>query len=301
MTINDVGADEADQAAGLRNLISMRRSERPLRVIATTSGKGGVGKTTVACNLAALAARQGHKVLMVDADLGLANVEIVLGVKPRYTLADVLEKDMAMNDVLSRGPEGIRILSAGNGLQHLTQLTEQQKMRLIAAFDPLADAFDTMIVDTGSGIGDNVLFFASAAQEVLLVISAEPTSLTDAYATVKVLSQQAGVRSFHVLVNPAANEVAARDVFQKLTGVTRRFLSASVSYLGFVPYDEHVHRAVMAQRPLVDVFPSAPASRALEHIFRRLFDRALPPTVDGGLKFMWQRVLRDANPPAAGL
>ena len=286
-----------DQANGLRELVARRGEDRPaLRVIAVTSGKGGVGKTHIACNLAVLAARAGRRVLVLDADLGLANADIVLGVAPHHHLGHLLDGSVPLDRVLAEGPEGIRILAAATGVQELTRLDDGQKLRLVTALDVIEDRFDLVIVDCGAGIGDNVLFFAGAAQEALLVISPEPTSLTDAYAAVKVLSQQAGVDRFNVIVNQAPSEAHGREVFGTLTRVTDRFLTARVSFLGHVPRDENLQRALMAQRPVVDVFPRSPSSRALETIARTLFDRAPPPSLQGGLKFLWQRLQRETAP-----
>jgi flagellar biosynthesis protein FlhG len=147
------------------------------------------------------------------------------------------------------------------------------------------------------GIGDNVLFFVGVAQEVVLVLSPEPTSLVDAYAVVKVLSQQAGIRNFAVVINPVVDEMPARDMFQKLSSVTGRFLTAKLRHLGYVPRDENVHRAVMAQRPVVDLFPMAPASRALADVAERLFSEPAPQILEGGMKVMWQRLMREAESP----
>jgi flagellar biosynthesis protein FlhG len=266
-----------------------------LRVIAVTSGKGGVGKTNVSANIAVLAARAGKRVLIIDADLGLANVEIIFGVKPKHHIGDLLEGRAGLDDVLIEAAHGIRILPAGSGVQSLSVLTDEQKMRLVAALDPVEDRFDLVIVDTGAGIGDNVLFFVGAAQEALLVVSPEPTSLVDAYAVVKVLSQR-GVRNFHVVVNPVVDELPAREIFYKLTGVTGRFLDANVRHLGFIPRDENLHRAIMAQKPLVDLFPHSPASRALGIIADKLLNEVTPRTIDGGMKLMWQRLFREASP-----
>jgi flagellar biosynthesis protein FlhG len=179
-------------------------------------------------------------------------------------------------------------------VQALTQLTDAQKMLFVNALDPLEELFDIVIIDTGAGIGENVLFFVGAAQEAILVVSPEPTSLVDAYATVKVLSQQAGVRNFSVIINPVVDELPARGIFQKLTTVTNRFLTAKVRHLGYVPRDENFHRAIMAQRPICDLFPSSPASRALVSIAERLFSEAARPQLESGLKFMWQRLLRES-------
>ncbi|WP_373049418.1 MinD/ParA family protein [Vulgatibacter sp.] len=266
----------------------------PLRVIAVTSGKGGVGKSTISTNLAVLVARAGSRVLLVDADLGLANADILLGIRPRHHLGDVLRLEVPVRDVLAEGPHGIRVLSAGSGLQHLTQLAELEKLRLLGALDELEEEFDFVIVDSPAGIGDNVLFFVGAAQEALLVVSPEPTSLTDAYAAVKALSQSAGVRHFDVLVNPAASEAQAREVFGKLEGITRRFLEAQLSYAGHLPRDENVHRAVMSQRPVVDAYPLSPVSRALEGVVANLLRRPPPTRLDGGLKFLWHRLMLES-------
>jgi flagellar biosynthesis protein FlhG len=266
----------------------------PLKVFALTSGKGGVGKTNIAANLAVLAAKAGKRVLVIDADLGLANIEIIFGLKPRYHLGDLLEQRRTIDEVLVKGPHGVCLLPAGSGIQSLTHLTDQQKLQFVTALDPLEDMFDVVFIDSGAGIGENVLFFVGAAQEAILVVSPEPTSLVDAYATVKVLSQQAGVKHFSVVVNPVVDELPARAIFQKLTAVTNRFLTAQVRHLGYIPRDENMHRAIMAQRAVVDLFPSSPSSRALASISERLFAESPQPQLESGLKVMWQRLLRES-------
>jgi flagellar biosynthesis protein FlhG len=297
-----------DQADNLRLRIVSRTPEsaltpapetarEPLRVIAVTSGKGGVGKTNISANLAALAARAGKRVLILDADLGLANVDILFGVKPMRHIGDLLQPGVSAADVLIQAAPNIHILPAGSGVQRLTELDRKDKLRLVAALDSLEDRFDLVIIDSGAGIGDNVLFFVGAAQEVVLVLSPEPTSLVDAYAVVKVLSQQAGIRNFAVVINPVVDEMPARDMFQKLSAVTGRFLTAKLRHLGYVPRDENVHRAVMAQRPVVDLFPMAPASRAIVDVAKRLFSEPAPQILEGGMKVMWQRLMRETEVP----
>jgi flagellar biosynthesis protein FlhG len=269
----------------------------PLRVMAVTSGKGGVGKTMLTANLAVLGAKRGKRVLIIDADLGLANVEIVFGVKPKRHVGDLLNPDVAADDVLIEVRPGIHILPAASGLQQLTHLGEDEKLRLIATLDGLAERFDLVLIDSGAGIGDNVLFFVGVAQEIVLVVTPEPTSLVDAYAAVKVLSQQVGIKDFGVVVNSVVDEMVARDVFHKLVGLTDRFLNVRIRHLGYVTRDENVHRAVMAQKPITDLFAMAPASRALALIADRLFKSAPPPMVDGGMKLMWHRLFREASVP----
>ena len=291
-----------DQAENLRLRVAGGKplgtiSPEPLRVMAVTSGKGGVGKTLLPANLAVLGAKRGKRVLIIDADLGLANVEIVFGVKPKRHVGDLLNPDVAADDVLIEVRPGIHILPAASGIQQLTQLGQDEKLRLIATLDGLAERFDLVLIDSGAGIGDNVLFFVGVAQEIVLVVTPEPTSLVDAYAAVKVLSQQVGIKDFGVVVNSVVDEMVARDVFQKLVGLTDRFLSVRIRHLGYVTRDENVHRAVMAQKPITDLFAMAPASRALTLIADRLFKSAPPPMVDGGMKLMWHRLFREASVP----
>ena len=291
-----------DQADNLRlrlvdRPLAVDVPREPLRVIAVTSGKGGVGKTNMSANLAALAARAGKRVLILDADLGLANVDIIFGVKPMHHIGDLLQPGVSAMDVLIEAGPNIHILPAGSGVQRLTGLDRKEKLRLVAALDELEDHFDLVIIDSGAGIGDNVLFFVGMAQEVVLVLSPEPTSLVDAYAVVKVLSQQAGIRNFAVVINPVVDEMPARDMFQKLSTVTGRFLTAKLRHLGYVPRDENVHRAVMAQRPVVDLFPMAPASRAIVDVAARLFSEPAPQILEGGMKMMWQRLMKEAEVP----
>jgi flagellar biosynthesis protein FlhG len=282
-----------DQAKGLRDLVGQPPASRPpLRVVAVTSGKGGVGKTHVSANLAVLAAKAGRRVLLIDADLGLANADIVLGICPTRHLGHLLDGSASALEVLTEGPHGVRVLGASSGVQELTQLTDAQKLRLISAFEGAESQFDLVLLDCGAGIGDNVLFFAGAAQEALLVVSPEPTSLSDAYATVKVLSQQAGVARFAVVANQAA-DFQGRDVFRRLTQVTERFLPAKLTYLGHVPRDENLQRAVQVQQPVVDLYPRSPASRALQTLCEALLASPAPEALEGGVKLFWQQLLEE--------
>ncbi len=286
-----------DQAQSLRDHSETRRVSKPMRVVAVTSGKGGVGKTHISANLAVLAARAGWRVLLVDADLGLANADIVLGICPTRHLGHLLDGSASAAEVLTEGPRGIRVLGASSGVQSLTQLSDDQKLTLVSAFDPLDQSFDLVLVDCGAGIGDNVLFFAGAAQEALLVVSPEPTSLSDAYATVKVLSQDAGVTQFSVIVNQAA-DFQGRDVFRRLSQVTERFLDAKLRYLGHVPRDEDLPRAMRVQQPLVELYPRSPASRALSALCDALLASEPPVALQGGMKLFWQHILRAQQGPA---
>lgn len=263
-----------------------------VQVIAVTSGKGGVGKTNVVANLALTLAEIGKKVLVMDADLGLGNIDVLLGLVPQFTLAHVLRGDKSLSDIVLAGPGGVGILPASSGLPQFTALTREQQVRLQDELDRLTDSVDVLLIDTGAGISANVTFFAAAAQEIIVVLSPEPTALTDAYALMKVLSIQYRERRFRVLVNMARSARAATDVFAKLQAVTDRFLSVAVDYLGFIPIDDYVPMAVTQQQAVVHLHPHAPASQA----FRRLGDLVAQwkpsPVPKGGVQFLWQRLVR---------
>ena len=286
-----------DQADGLREQLRARRG--PPRVLAVASGKGGVGKTNLSTNLAVIAARKGMRVLLIDADLALSNVEILYGIRPKLHLGDLLNAEYSLADVLAEGPHGIKVLPASSGSQSLSQLTSAQKLQLVNALDPIEDSTDLVIMDTAAGIGDNVLFFAGAAQEVILIVAPAPPSLTDAYATVKVLSQQAGCSQFRVIVNMTANAQQGKLTFRRLSTVTCQFLKSDVRYLGDVPRDECMPRALAVQRPFVDLYPGTPATVALEGIFDRLMAEPAKSSSEGGLKFLWRALLNEGRQETA--
>ncbi len=273
------------------------RTRNALRVIGVASGKGGVGKTQLSANLAALAAADGQRVLVIDGDLGLANVELIFGITPRHHVGQVLDGTVELDAALSEGPNGIRILAAGHGLAALTRLADEEKLRLVSLMESLEDRFDLVIVDSPSGIGENTVFFAGSGQQVLLVVQPEPTSLSDAYAAVKTLRLQAGVRQFAVVVNQSL-PTAARDTFERLSTVCARFLDVQLRFVGAIPRDEHVHRAVLAQRPVVQLYPHSPASRALAAVREALFREPQEGVPVGGLKFLWGQLLRESLPAA---
>ncbi len=230
-------------------------SMHPVQVIAVTGGKGGVGKTNVSVNLALALADLGRRVMLLDADLGLANVDVLLGLTPKRTLADVIEGRCELRDVLLLGPGGVRIVPAASGTQSMVHLSPMQHAGLIQAFSDISDNLDVLVVDTAAGIGDSVVSFVRAAQEVLLVVCDEPTSITDAYALIKLLNRDHGMTRFRVLANMAHSPQEGRNLFAKLTKVTDRFLDVALQYVGVIPYDESVRKAVQKQRAVYEAFP----------------------------------------------
>jgi flagellar biosynthesis protein FlhG len=282
-----------DQAMALRELTDRAtdRTRRHVQVVAVTSGKGGVGKTNVVANLALALSLAGKRVLVLDADLGLGNLDVLLGLIPRYTLEHVLAGEKRLAEVLVRGPGGMLILPASSGVQDLTSLTREQQIVLQGELEQASVDIDVLLLDTGAGISSNVLFFAVAAQEILVVASPEPTSITDAYAVMKVLSHRFSERHFRLLVNMARSEREAREVYRKIGKVADRFLDISIDYVGYIPLDDHVQKAVCKQQSVVDAFPHAPASQAFHRVATAV--RNWEPSVSpkGSVQFFWQRLV----------
>ncbi|MGI3131139.1 flagellar synthesis regulator FleN [Halopseudomonas pachastrellae] len=273
-------------------------SNHPVQVIAVTGGKGGIGKTNVSVNLSLALADMGRRVVLLDADLGLANVDVLLGLKPKATLADVLEGKCDLRDVMVNGPGGIRVVPAASGAANMVSLSAQQHAGLIQAFSEIGDNIDVLIVDTAAGIGDSVVSFVRAAQEALIVVCDEPTSITDAYALIKLLNRDHGMTRFRVLANMVGTPQEGRMVFAKLTKVTDRFLDVALQYVGAVPFDEAVRKSVQKQRAVFEAFPRSKASLAIRAIAQKVDAWPLPANPRGHLEFFVERLVQ---PTGTGL
>lgn len=261
-------------------------------VISVTSGKGGVGKTNLSVNLAVSLAQQGRRVVLIDADLGLANVDVVLGLTPQKNLFHLFHDGATLNDILFPTPYGFSILPASSGMSEMLALSTGQKLELLEAVDVLEDQLDYLIVDTGAGINDNVLYFNLAAQERLVVLTPEPTSLTDAYALIKVLKLNHGVEHFKVLVNMASDAKSAKEMFSRLYQACDHFLSGvSLDFAGFIPRDPQVRKAVVQQKPFCIMNPDSSACLAVQQVARTIQTWEVPESLDGNIKFFWKKLL----------
>jgi len=268
----------------------MSRSH-PVQVIAVSGGKGGVGKSNVSVNLGIALAEKGRRVVILDADLGLANIDVLLGIKAKRNLQDVLNGECDLRDVLVNGPGGIKIVPASSGTQRMTQLSSMEHAGLINAFSDLGDQIDVLIVDTAAGISESVVSFLRASQEVLLVVCDEPTSITDCYALIKLMNRDYGTNRFRILANQVRNDQEGRVVFDKLTRVTERFLDVALQYVGIVPYDEAVKKAVQRQRAFLEAYPRARASGAMRALADKVDSWPLPTTPRGHLEFFVERLI----------
>lgn len=269
------------------NQIIKPEQKKKTRVFAITSGKGGVGKTNIVANLGYALTRLGKKVLIFDADLGLGNLDVMLGIAPRFNLSHVISGEKAIGEIMIEGPGGMQILPAASGIQELTRLTADQKRQVLSDLDRLIAPIDVLLIDTAAGISSNVLYFNVAAQEILVVVCPEPASITDAYALMKVLSLNYAKNKFCLLVNQAQNPEEGHDVYRQLSMVTDKFLSISMEYMGYVLSDKNLTRSVRRQRVTSEMFPQTEASRCFASLARKICNRSTVPLNEGS-NFFWQ-------------
>lgn len=275
---------------------------KPVRVFAVASGKGGVGKTNVSVNLATAFAQLGKKVMIMDADLGLANVDVMLGLQPKLNLSHVIKGECGLEEILLDAPGGIQVIPASSGVQNMAELSPAEHAGLIRAFSELNIDLDILIVDTAAGISDSVVSFSKASQELIMVVCDEPASITDAYALIKLLNRDHGMRRFRVLANMAHSEKEGRELFAKLVKVTERFLDDVVlDFMGSIPYDEYLRKAVKMQRPVVDAFPSSKIATAFKDVARRADKWPMPTAADGYLEFFVERLVQSGDNLMDGL
>lgn len=287
---------QADTLEKIMNQSRNSKVQQPLssatsmpRVICVTSGKGGVGKTNITVNLAYCLAKLGKKVLILDADLNLANVDVLIGITPKYNLHHVFLGEKSLKEIIAKGPGGMSILPASSGILEMAELTEEQKLYFLAELEEIGEQIDVLLIDTAAGINNNVIYFTLGAQERIIVLSPEPTSLTDAYAMIKVLSTRHDVKKFRILINSAHSEKEALAVFRQLTVVADRFLDTlSLDYLGYIPFDAKLPQAVRAQRLVAKISPKSLSGIMFKKLAEKLAKEEIMPQSDGNIKFFWK-------------
>jgi flagellar biosynthesis protein FlhG len=287
--------DEAKQSDKFSDSQRMR-AIHPVQTIAVTGGKGGVGKTSVSVNLATACAANGKRVLLLDGDLGLANVDVLLGLSPRHTLAHVLTGERTLSEVIVKAPQGFHIVPGASGVAEMANMGLAQHIGLIQAFSTLAQTLDMLIVDTAAGLSHSVLQFSQAAQHVVIVLCDEPASLTDAYALCKVLSRSHGVQRFRILANMTRSPGEGAALFDKFSRVTGRFLDVTVDYIGEIPDDPSMRRAIREQRPVAESYPSSPSGRAFKNLARKADTWPTPSGPRGNLEFFVERLVARPTP-----
>jgi flagellar biosynthesis protein FlhG len=261
------------------------------RVFTVTGGKGGVGKTLTTANLGLCFVREGMRTLLIDGDLGLANLDVILNLRAESTLDDVLMGERELRDVIITGPEGLRLIPASSGMSRVNELGKMQKLVLLDQIESIQDDFDVVLIDTPAGVSKNVQHWAASASEVLLVATPEPTSLADAYATMKVLAQTNNESCFKLIVNMAKSEEEALRVYERLSSVAAEYLQVKVDYAGAVPFCDSVRSSVRERAPYVQRYPFSPASRGLRTVAREILFNSDTPQPKGTMQFFWKRLV----------
>ena len=293
-----------DQADGLRSIVKADASTGRVtlmgskiqgsfpKVVAVTSGKGGVGKTNIVGNMAVALQNAGKRVVIVDADVGLANIDIIFNIHSKYDISHVVSGEKKLSEILIKTEHGIKIVPGGSGFSHLSQLSEGEKLNLLSEFETLQNQADIVFVDTGAGISSNVLYFNAAADECVVVATKEPTSITDAYALMKVLSNDYKVKYFKLIVNMVKSENEAKIVYSSLSGALDKFLKDVVlEYVGYVSTDNAMQKAVLKRKLVMDLYKDAVVSRNIEKIALKIIDSEIESSSNGNIRFFMNKVL----------
>lgn len=293
-----------DQAERLRRMVksnTVTASPSTARVITVTSGKGGVGKTNTAVNLAVQFKKAGKRVILFDADFGMANIEVMFGAVPKYNLTDMVQKGMPLKNIVTEGPMGIGFISGGSGVADLVDMEKDQLQYLIQRMRELDEMADIIVIDTGAGIGSTVMEFLTASSEIMLLTTPEPTSITDSYSLLKTLNNTPGFLEkgarIYFLANRVESKSEGRAMFQNLNVVVNKFLSIQMEYLGIVPQDDAILRAVMRQSPVTINAPSSRSSRAFESLAAQLLEEETEIEVNrrGGIASLLMNLIRKGH------
>lgn len=277
-----------DQATGLRRMVN----PAPVRVIAVTGGKGGVGKTNISVNLGVALAELGRRVMLLDADLGLANIDVILGLHAKHNLSHVMSGECTLEEIMVTGPHGLKVIPGASGMQHMAELSPVEHAGLIHAFSEVANDVDVLLIDTAAGISDLVVSFSRAAQEQIVVVCDEPASITDAYAIIKLLNREHGINRFRILANMVKSVQEGRDLYNKMCRVTDQYLDVMLNYMGSIPYDDQLRKAVKSQKPVVEAYPRARVSQAFKNLAKKADNWPVPTGVSGDLQFFVERLIQ---------
>ncbi len=269
---------------------------RPVKSIAITAGKGGVGKTNVAVNLGIALAQQGQSVLLFDADLSLANVDVLLGLHAQYNLSHVLAGQCRLEEIILEGPAGLKIVPAASGTGVVRSLSPTESAGLIHAFSELPWPVDVLLIDTAAGLSDSMVRFTCAANEILVVVCDEPTSITNAYALIKLFSREHGIERYSVVANMVRTPEEGQQLFAKLARVTEHFLDVALTYLGEIPYEESIHKAIVKQKAFIDVYPDCNGANAMRGLAQVVAQMPIAKHINGQVSFFLERLL---NTPTA--
>ena len=301
-----------DQASSLREMMRNIQKEdinfhKPIQykqkiptVLAVSGGKGGVGKTLTTANLGLCMARMGMRTLLIDGDFGLANLDVVLNLRPQFTLDDVLCGERHLKDIIMTGTEGVRIIPSSSGVMRVPELDKLQKIMLLDQIESLDEEFDVVIIDTPAGVSKNVQYWTSSSSEIIMVVTPEPTSLADCYASIKILSQTTAETNFKLIVNMVRNDIEAKKIYEKISTLSDEYLQVRVEYLGHIPFDEVVRNSVRDRVPYVQKYPFSQASQGLRDISRQIITQGKVGQLKGTMQFFWRKMVAANSPDIVG-
>ena len=262
------------------------------QIIAITSGKGGVGKTNIVANLGLAFRELGKKVLILDADLGLGNIDVLLGLTHKYNLSHVFSGEKKLSEIIIEGPGGMKILPAASGIQSMTRLTKDQRIKIIADLERLLESMDILLIDTAAGISSNVMYFNVSAHEIIVVASPEPSSITDAYALMKVLSIKYQEKKFRMIVNMVNSIHDSNEVFNQISMVSDKFLDISIDHLGYIFFDINIKKSVKRQKAVYELYNASKASRCFEALAKKICGLPKPASTQADTYFFWNNLLQ---------
>lgn len=273
------------------NAAQLSPNENKVRCIAVTGGKGGVGKTNISINLATSLSRLNKRVILLDADFGLANVDVVLGLTPQKNILHVLNNECSLRDILVEGPDKIKIVPASSGIKRMANLNSLEQSGLISAFSELSDELDVMIIDTAAGISESVVHFARAAGEVIVVVCDEPASIADAYALIKVLSKDYAVNKVSIISNQVESKAHGEMLFNQILKVINKYLDVSVNYFGAIPDDAYLKKAVKRQLAVTTAYPRSRSAEAFKEIAKKINNNKFDESSSGNLEFFAEQLV----------
>lgn len=283
-----------DQASTLRQMVGKSEPGTTTQIITLTSGKGGVGKSTISVNLGLALASAGKKVLLFDADLGLANINVLLGVVPKFNLYHVIKGHKELEDIIIRTPEGLDIIAGASGYSMLANLSDKERSNLVAAFEKLS-GYDIMLIDTGAGVSSNVVGFTLPADKVIVVTTPEPTAITDAYGIIKSIVLVAPDKNIKLLVNRAGSSLEGKKVAERVINISSQFLNVRVENLGFIYDDDSVPKSIRRQKPFYQLFPNCKAASCLDIVASRVLEQELPKRAESGVGSFFRKIFSPAS------